>query len=232
MTDNTTSEHEQVIVDQGKVTFSYSRKQNLGNYESEDVFVSSTHTVPTSMVDGYIRANGTDKMNVLKAHVWDALGLDMVFTDEGAPVLRPAVAAAPAIQVAPAPVAQPPQYAPPPQQPPAPSQVPQVQPPSGGMAAVGTYAPPPGPCGDCGMNDWWDNRADVDGRINTGQKVGPDWKCKNQQCKHGVFRPGTFAYNKSVGNAAPVVAQAVQQMAPPPGPTPPQGGWAPDEAPF
>ena len=112
------------------------------------------------------------------------------------------------------------------------------------MAAVGVYANYPGPCEKCGQNDWWDNRSDVDSRIQQGIKVGPDWKCKNQQCKHGVYRPGTFQYNKTASrspqtqaNAAQAhqvvqqVAQSMPQMQPM---YDAAGNWTgpPDEAPF
>lgn len=231
MSDTTgTSEKESVVVDQGKVTFSYSRKRNIGNYESEDVFVSSTHTVPTTLVDGFIDGQGEKHMQVLKVHVFEALGLTWELDPEGLAVVR-ATQMAPAIQVAPAPQPQAPmQQAPQPvamapaQQPPVSTISAQPTPavPAGGMAAAGVYAPPPGACGDCGMNDWWDNRAEQDGKIALNQKIGPDFKCKNQQCKHSIFRPGSFQYNKQAGPRAPqaAIAQGVAAMAPPPAAAP------------
>jgi hypothetical protein len=51
-----------------------------------------------------------------------------------------------------------------------------------------------------------------------GKKIGPDWACKNGDCKKGVFRDGSFDYNQAVG--APPVSQAPPDMelgqAPPP----------------
>jgi len=235
------SEKETVVVDEGKVTFGFSRKENRGNYSNEEASAYITFTVPTVVIPGYLTEKGAEKMNDAKAIVFDSLGLDMEFDEQGRlQVVKPvaAVAAAPVTQVAPpapfpAPAAT---VAPLPQAPP--SAIPQT-PPVAGMAQVGVYSQPPGVCGECGMNDWWDNRLEQDGKIQLNQKIGPDFKCKNQQCKHSMFRPGSFQYNKQAGPRAPqaAVAAVAQGMAPPAAPAPPpaytnEPVYSADEAPF
>jgi hypothetical protein len=45
----------------------------------------------------------------------------------------------------------------------------------------------PGQCSKCGGTEWWDNRQDNQRRRANGNQLGPEWKCKNQQCKNPIW---------------------------------------------
>ena len=75
------------------------------------------------------------------------------------------------------------------------------------MAQIGVYAEFPGFCKDCGaqgIENFYDNRADVDQRIGQRKKIGPDFKCKSCDGGSGkespIFRPGSYDYNQAVKN--------------------------------
>lgn len=230
-----TAETEVLRASEDKVTVGYTRKQGLPNYSSHEVSLFLT-IEGVGNPDEWLAANGQQKLDKLKAHAYDGLGLDYTLDDQHRPVL---IEKQPAAQA----VAQPmPNYAPPVQQAPPmqPAPMPQQgmpQPPlpnptaPGGVATVGVYANHPVRCLKCGNTEFWDNRADVDQRIQEGKKVGPDWKCKNQQCKNGTFRDGTYTYNKTAGQGNQAVQQAVQNVEQAFTP-PPAAHVPPDDAPF
>lgn len=174
--------------DERKVTWGYTRKTNLGNYESEEVSVYVTDHVPksTKNVAKWVGDKSEAMFDTLKTQVWDGLGLEFEYDELGHPKLT-----APVPPPAPVPVS------------PAPQPVPAQQATRGGrrddpsIAQIGYYADPPDFCDKCGQRDFYDNRTDVDARITAGQKIGPDFKCKN--CNNGVWRPGSYDYNKHVG---------------------------------
>jgi hypothetical protein len=212
------TEAEVEVVDQRKVTFSYTRKKNLGNYESEDIGIYSTDLVPksTKNMQKWIDDKSESAFNNMKVQVWAALGLSFGFNDRGDPVLDvPKPAPAPAAP-APAAPAAPQTGGVPIPQPQAPAQGQRQDNPS--VAQVGYYAVEPQFCKDCGnqgLESFWDNRTDIDAKITAGQKIGPDFKCKSCNGGNGkgkpLYRPGSYDYNQAVGGAPAAPAQ----MAPP-----------------
>jgi len=230
------TETETTKVTEDKITIGYARKAGLPNYSSHEVSLFMTVDLPADP-QAWLAANGQQKLDVLKAHAYDGLGLDYAMED-GRPVLvKTEVAPAPA-PVPQAPVAAPAvgQYAPPQAQAPM-AQPPMPSPtPPGGIAAVGVHANFPNRCLKCGNTEFWDNRAENDLKIPQGIKIGPDWKCKNQQCKEGTFREGSYQYNKTAQSNAPggqAIQQAVTNVAQAFNPPPAQPGFqSPDEAPF
>lgn len=216
-----TSEKEITRVEERKVTWGYTRKVNLGNYESEEVSVYLTEAIPEQAGAAQWVVKTTEShLDALKTEVWSALGLDFGFNPEGRPSLVPKVPPAQPAQVSAGPPPTQPRGAvtPPPLPPPPPQQQPQqgMQPQQNG-AVVGVYANMPRFCGDtwdkgCGDQggDWfYDNRSDNDQKLLQGQKVTPDFKCK--KCGKGGFRPGSYEYNQGVG-AAPT--QVVPPLSP------------------
>lgn len=209
------------IVEDRKVTFGYTRKRNLGNYENEEASFYVSEYVPTkddldTWLDAYAEAYDT----TCKTQVWRALGLKWNVAEDGSVKLAE-----------PPPVTETPEWQrqnaarragggdggggqrrqPPSRTPPRGSDNPT-------MAQVGYYADAPQFCQKCGERDFYDNRTDNDDKIKGHRKVSPDWKCKN--CGQGVWRPGSFDYNTTVGKPAP-------QMSPPGWPEPPD-----EDAPF
>jgi hypothetical protein len=228
-----------------KVTFGYTRKVGLPNYGSEEFSVYMTDIVPDDTdVATFVHGRSEAAADLLKQQVWDALGLAFSFTDSGTPVLDevepPLVPQVPAQGQQQAQPAQPPPLPQPrgnnqAQPPPIPQgqPIPQRQHPRSGpdqpsIAQVGVYAQFPsfcgedikGGCGASGVENFYDNRADNDMKIQTGQKVTPDFKCK--KCKSGYFRPGSYDYNQNIGGGG---SQQPASMAPP-------QNYGPDEAPF
>lgn len=224
---------EKVVVDEKKVTWSYSRKKNIGNYQSEDVGIYLTDHAPKStrnMVK-WVSDKSEAVFNELKIQVWTALDLPFGFNDRGDPVLDKPKAPAPtppAVQGG-APASQVPNPTPSPGPTPPPPQAPL----SGGdnptMAQVGYYATEPTFCRDCGaqgLEAFFDNRTDIDTRIQAGQKIGPDFKCKscgggNGPNKQGkatpIYRPGSYPYNQAIGSGqAGGAAMAPPAQEPPP----------------
>ncbi len=194
-----------------KVTWGYTRKKNLGNdahgnprYESEEVSLYVTDMVPEGeQIMSWVANQSPLAYDVIKAEVWSALDLDFGYDEGGVPYLVPPTIGTRGL---PPPVAPPTNFDPseavgPVQKgsPVGPSTRP--TPPGGAndpsMAQVGYYAAPPVFCKSCGSKDFYDNRAEGDTKVSNRQKLGPDWKCKG--CGKGVFRPGSFDYNKLVG---------------------------------
>lgn len=205
----TTSENGGAIVsDAGrKVTWHYERKVGLDNYGSEAVSIFVTDHVPENMSAVQVVMDRTQPaVDILKAEVWKALGLP--FTWEGGhPVLEPGPpkqAASPPPIPGPSPGASPPVQgqAPAPPAPPAPA--PQHQPRGDAptVAQVGYYAEQPTFCKDCGHQEFYDNRGEVDQAIQNRERAGPDWRCKSCRGgsgkKGGIFRPGTYEYNNAI----------------------------------
>ncbi len=235
---------EKVVVDEKKVTWSYARKRNVGNYQSEDVGIYLTDHVPKSVrnVVKWTSDKSEAVFNELKVQVWTALGLSFGFNDRGDPVLDepapPAVATPPSGTQVPVQTPAPVGGTPPPGPTPAPQ--PRLQ---GGdnptMAQAGYYAPEPTFCRDCGgqgLEAFYDNRTDIDTKIQAGQPIGPDFKCRNCGGGNGpgkktgkptpIYRPGSYPYNEALksGGAPPGAALA------PPGVTPPPEAPPPDES--
>jgi hypothetical protein len=188
---------ETVIVDERKVTWSYSRKKNLGNYQSEDIGIYLTDHAPKSTKNVLKWASDKSEpvFNELKAQVWGALGLEFLFDELGVPNLDEVLVTPPTTQ--PAPV----QPSPPVQQERAPGQNPSI-------AQPGVHAVTPTFCKDCGnqgLESFWDNRTQNDEKQAAGQKIGPDFKCKNCDGGNGkgkpLYRPGSYDYNQRVGAA-------------------------------
>ena len=197
-----TSEAKDLTIEGRRVTWGYTRKTSPAQYESEEVSLFVSDAVPSDVEDigQWVTENTEQAYATLKAEVWAALGLSFSFDGRGFPKLdrpapkRPIDADPPAPQPPPAPANQP---APPANQPA------QGMAPVPGGAQVGTYAAFPGFCKECGaqgIESFYDNRADVDGRIAKGLKIGPDFKCK--QCKNGLFRPGSYEYNEAIKSGA------------------------------
>lgn len=186
----------QDIQDERKVTWGYTRK--AGPYNQEEVSIYLTDHAPksTKNMAKWVTDKSESMFDVLKAQVWAALELEHAFDEEGKPQL---VEAEPEVLLT-APVAPPDPRRPhaPTAPPPAQPRAPQDQP---SMALIGYYPEEPTFCKHCGNRDFYDNRLDMDEKIRQGKKIGPDYKCK--QCSKGVFRPGSYDYNQSVGQAPP-----------------------------
>ncbi len=230
---------EAVIVDERKVTWSYTRKKNIGNYQSEDVGIYLTDHIPKSVrnVVKWTSDKSEAVFNELKVQIWTALDLPFGFNDRGDPVLdKPAPATtAPTPSAVPTATPQPAGPTPAVTGTPVPTQ-PLL---SGGdnpaVAQVGYYAVEPTFCRDCGaqgLEAFFDNRTDIDTRIQAGQKIGPDYKCRNCGGGNGpskksgkptpIYRPGSFQYNEAVGGGQAGGAT----MAPPTQEPPPdEGGY-------
>ena len=210
-----------VADDQRKVTWSYTRKKNLGNYQSEDIGIFITDNIPksTKNIIKWVSEKSDTAFNEAKVQVWTALGLTFGFNERGDPVLDepvPVVPQAPTPQpplaaTAPAPLVTPVTNAP--------AQNQRADNPS--IAQVGYYHPDPIFCKDCGnqgLESFWDNRLEIDEKIKKGQKIGPDFKCRNCNGGNGkgkpLYRAGSYDYNQAVGQAP------AQTMPPEPDPTP------------
>ena len=222
------TDEETVIVDERKVTWSYSRKRNVGNYENEDIGIYSTDLVPKSTKNmvKWVSDKSEPVFNELKVQVWTAHGLDFGFNDRGDPVLdkpekavETAISTPPVIPTVTLPV----------QEQRAPGQSPSI-------AQVGMHAVTPTFCRDCGaqgLEAFWDNRVQNDEKQAEGKKIGPDFKCKTCEGGNGpnkqnkptpIYRPGSYDYNQAVGNAASQVSSV-----PPGAEVPPE---AQDTTPF
>lgn len=157
----------------------------------------------------WVTNNSQKYMNEAKIAVFEAVGMEYEFTAEGkAQGIRKA-------EVKPAPAQQ--QHA---QRPPNRGQQRQGGGPAA-LAEVGVYAQRPQFCDECGQQDFYDNTGDNDTKQERGEKLSPDYKCKN--CGHGVWRPGSYEYNQS---ARPAQRQQRRQA----GPRNNEASW--DEAPF
>lgn len=186
-----------------KVTWHYTRKKNLKEangeprYESEEVGIFITDLVPDSEKNVLLWANKVSKdvMAVAKTEVWAALDLDFTFDEDGNPELDPEL---PPVSNTPPPNAM--RQTPQPVGADHPSVTPPTATPSqqaGGVTLPSAHAPQPVFCKSCGEKDFFDNRAEQDAKLEAGQKLGPDWKCK--KCSKGVFRPNSYDYNQSLG---------------------------------
>ena len=72
--------------------------------------------------------------------------------------------------------------------------------------------------------DFFDNRVKQDQNMLEGKPIGPDWKCKNDNCQKKYYRPGSYQYNqafKGGGAPAPVPTAPPMAMQQPPHPHPP-----------
>jgi hypothetical protein len=200
----------QRIVEDRKVTFGYTRKKNLGNYENEEAsFYVSEYVPEGENIDQWLESWATIYDTTIKTVVWSALGLEWNVAEDGSVVLKPpppppTFADSPDYQRQSGarrsgtdPNHQPRQHQPPSRTAPKGSDNPT-------MAQVGYYADNPQFCKECGQREFYDNRTDNDTKINERRKVSPDWKCKN--CGHGVWRPGSYDYNQAVGKPAAVTS--------------------------
>ena len=221
-----TTEEPTVTVEGRKITWGYSKKVQTADYESHEVSIYMSDPLPSDediSITDFLLANTTKAFDLLKVEVWGALGLDVEFTPEGHPQLVKVATAPPRpIEPASTPVAAP---------------VPvQGQPIPGAVvpgSLVGVYAEVPTFCKDCGKTEFFDNRAAMDKNITEGKKIGPDFKCKACDGGNGnekpIYRPGSYDYNKSVGQP-PAVAPP---MTPPaPAEEAPALEYGPGEAPF
>ncbi len=214
------TDEETVIVDERKVTWSYSRKRNLGNYESEDVGIYLTDHVPksTKNIVKWVSDKSEAVFNELKVQVWTAHGLDFGFNDRGDPILDKPTPV-PAQSLGP-PVVSSSMGGPPPPIPTVTLPVQEQRAPgqSPSIAQVGMHAVTPTFCRDCGaqgLEAFWDNRVQNDENQAEGKKIGPDFKCKTCEGGNGpnkqnkptpIYRPGSYDYNQRVGNAASEVS--------------------------
>lgn len=240
-TDTKTETDVVVTTDGRKVTWSYERKVNRGNYESESMGIYITDHCPEDepSVVAWASTYNDTVANTIKPMVWDSLNLEYGFDTNGVPGL---IAPTPP----PAPVAPPP-FTPTTVQPGGPRPQPQQrsypgQQPS--MAQYGVYADPPGFCKECGQTEFYDNRQTGDANIMAGKPLGADWKCKNPSCEKRYYRPGSYPYNQalkggggvpppSTAPPVPVPQAPAQPIAPmhiPPEPEAPAPD--PDTAPF
>jgi len=195
-----------VIQDERKVTWSYSRKRNIGNYESEDVGIYMTDHAPKSTKNmvKWVSEKTEAVFNELKPQVWDALGLAFSYDDLGVPVLdKPEKAVAVTVP------------APQPSGTPVPDQAPRPPGQTPSIAQPGVHAVTPQFCKDCGaqgLEAFWDNRVENDTKQANGQKIGPDFKCKTCSGGNGkgkpLYRPGSYDYNQAVGTAPAQVSTA------------------------
>jgi hypothetical protein len=226
-TSENTSEEVEVSVseDQRTVTFGYSYKQGLPNYSNHEVSIYAKDKVPKSTrnVVKWVSEKAEPAINELKVQVWAALGLSFSYDDLGTPKLdEPSPVVAP---TTPPPAAAPVQASgtavpdappsggvpPPPQQPYQSGQAPSFAQPT-------MYAPQPDFCKQCSGREFYDNRVEQDQKMAQGRKIGPDYKCK--ACNKGVFRPGSYDYNQSVGAGGGGNAQGGAPMMPPGGENP------------
>ena len=226
-----TTEEPTVTVDGRKITWGYSKKVQTADYESHEVSIYMTDVPPQNITDvpQWLTDHTTDSFDLLKVEVWGALGLDVEFTPEGHPQLVKVATAPPRpIEPAPAPV----QGVPVSQVTPAPAPIPGAAVPG---TLIGVYAETPVFCKDCSKTEFFDNRAAMDQNIQAGKKIGPDFKCKACDGGNGngkpIYRPGSYDYNKTVGQA-PAVAPAMTPPAPAEEPVAPVLEYGPGEAPF
>lgn len=178
--------------DERKVTWGYTRKVNLGNYESEELSVYVTDHAPksTKNMAKWVGDKSEAMFDTLKAQVWAGLDLDHEYDEMGRPKLI-AQAPAPTETIVTASVGGPAGPRPVTQRHPrANTDAPTV-------AQVGYYADTPDFCKKCGNREFYDNRADQDAKMQAGARIGPDWKCKS--CGNGEWRPGSYDYNQGVG---------------------------------
>ena len=224
-----TTEEPTVTIEGRKVTWGYSKKVQTADYESHEVSIYMSDPLPSDediSITDFLVANTEKAFDLLKVEVWGALGLDVEFTPEGHPQLVK-VATAPPRPIEPAAVVTAPVQSAPAVSAPGPIPV---------GSLIGVYAETPTFCKDCGKTEFFDNRAAMDNNIQLGKKIGPDFKCKACDGGNGnekpIYRPGSYDYNKAVGQA-PAVAPP---MTPP---APAEEGVAstlsepgPDEAPF
>ena len=236
MTDKKTTETKTeptVTVDGRKITWGYSKK--VADYGTGvEVSVYMTDIVPEDQeVKAYL-GESEERFDALKVEVWAAHDLEYGFTEAGRPELVVQVPTPLQEQVAQAqalPPAAPPAAA-------APAAAPLNTAPVSGTL-IGVYPEIPTFCKDCGKTEFWDNRVQNDDKVNKGQKIGPDFKCK--ACEGGsgtgkpIYRPGSYDYNQAVGKA-PAAPAAMQPPAPAPEatqpPLTPANITTPDEAPF
>lgn len=217
-----------------KVTWGYTRKKNMGKdafgqprFESEEVSLYVTDMVPEGEdIMAWVEMQTDPAFDIIKAEVWNALGLTFTYSEFGKPTLdeehqrQVQVPQAPPVFTNPR-DPQPVGSAYPPPTPPPPSGSPANPHPRRGsdgpvMAQVGYHAQQPEFCGQgatkggCGHRDFYDNRAEVDATMSRGGKCGPDWVCK--ACKKGVFRRGSFDYNQALGSIPPPQSAQPQQV--------------------
>lgn len=198
-----------------KVTFHFEARGPEG---TASIFIGEY--VPSTDEEGkeiklseWVTGNSQAYMNEAKIAVAEAIGVEYEFTAQGKVKLPPPPANVRAVQ--PQRQAQPQQRQP--QRPPSRQQASQRR--GNGddeVAEIGVYADQPLQCDSCGGNSFYDNRGDNDERMQQGHKVSPDWKCQN--CGEGVWRPGSYGYNRT--------AQAAPRRG-----NPPPRRYA-DEAPF
>ena len=241
MTDKKTTETKTeptVTLDGRTITWGYSKKVQVQEFEPVEISIYITDVVPEDTeidMNEYVAASSEGAFDLLKAEVWGAHDLEYGFTEAGRPELVVQVPTPLQEQVAQA-------QATPVQQaqaqaagvPPAPLNTAPVA-----GTLVGVYPEIPTFCKDCGKTEFWDNRVQNDDKVNKGQKIGPDFKCK--ACEGGsgtgkpIYRPGSYDYNQAVGKPPAAPATMV-----PPAPAPettqlpltPTNISAPDEAPF
>lgn len=192
------SEETHIEIHGRRVTWGYSRKVQPAPYESEEVSLYVSDTVPDDEdnVLAWANSQSEDAYATIKAEVWAGLGLGFTFDERGIPHLDKPAPKRP-IDTSPGAGPGSTASAPPPVQGQAQPQGRKKDQPS--MAQVGYYAQFPGFCKECGaqgIESFYDNRQDVDGRIGQGRKIGPDFKCKN--CGNGIFRPGSYDYNQAL----------------------------------
>ncbi len=224
-----TTEEPTITVDGRKITWGYSKKVQTADYESHEVSIYMSDPLPSDediSITDFLVANTEKAFDLLKFEVWGALGLDVEFTPEGHPQLVK-VATAPPRPIEPA-------VAPPAAPAPVVTGAQAANPVPGSL--IGVYAETPAFCKDCGKTEFFDNRAAMDQNIQAGKKIGPDFKCKACDGGNGnekpIYRPGSYDYNKSVGQA-PAVAPAMTPPAPAEeGVAPTLTEFGPDEAPF
>ncbi len=192
-----------VTQDERKITWGLTYKHNLGNYSNVEASIYMTDFVPKSKkVEAFLTEKTEAAFDMLKIEVYTALALDYTVDEEGHPTVDKPAAPVPG------PAAPPPAPANGPA--PAPSSRPSTgQQPS--MAQVGYYPDTPAFCKDCGNREFYDNRTEIDNKVKAGQKIGPDFKCK--ECNKGVWRPRSFDYNEALKQAAQGNPQG--SMAPP-----------------
>ena len=223
MTDKKTTETKTeptVTVDGRTITWGYSKKVQVQDFEPVEISLHMTDTVPEGeeVIDVVVQSEQV--FDMLKAEVWGAHDLEYGFTEAGRPELVVQVPTPLQQQVAQVQAAAP-----------VPAVAPAVAAVPGSL--VGVYPEIPTFCKDCGKTEFWDNRAQNDDKIGKGAKIGPDFKCK--ACEGGsgtqkpIYRPGSYDYNQAVGKAP--AAPATMQ---PPTPLTPANisAPAPDEAPF
>lgn len=179
------TDKEYVAQDERKVTWGLTRKVSDNNYGSVEVSIYLTDHAPksTKNMAKFVQDKSEAAFDTLKAEVWTALDLEFEFTEEGRPKLVKKVPPRPVEPVSPntqQPLPQP------------------AAPPTPGAGPLTAYAEKPDFCKNCGNREFYDNRMEQDQKMAQGQKIGPDWKCKNPDCtKPGVWRPGSYDYNQA-----------------------------------